>query len=188
MSRIGQIPIPIPSSVKVDFSDSEVKVEGPKGSLNWTIPQGIVASIEEDAINITRTNDKKHQKALHGLARSLIANMVTGVSEGFEKKLRVVGTGYRAEVSRQNVLTLDVGYSHSVTFTPPEGIMLTVEPPENIDGQTHIPILISGIDKQVVGQVAASIRQIKKPDTYKPCKGIRYDGERVRDKEGKVAG
>lgn len=188
MSRIGQIPIPIPSSVKVDFIDCEVKVEGPKGSLNWTIPQGIGASIEDDAINVTRASDKKQQKALHGLARSLIANMVTGVSEGFEKKLRVVGTGYRAEVTRQNVLTLDVGYSHSVTFTPPEGITLTVEPPENIDGQTHIPILISGIDKQVVGQVAASIRQIKKPDTYKPCKGIRYEGERVRDKEGKVAG
>lgn len=188
MSRIGQIPIPIPSSVKVAFNDNEVQVEGPKGALNWIVPQGIDANIEENVITITRLNDEKQQKALHGLARSLIANMVTGVSEGFEKKLRVVGTGYRAEVNRQNVLTLDVGYSHSVTFTPPEGITLTVEPPENIDGQAHIPIVVSGIDKQVVGQVAASIRQIKKPETYKPSKGIRYDGERVRDKEGKVAG
>ncbi len=188
MSRIGQIPIPIPSSVKVDFNNGEIEVEGPKGSLNWVIPQGIDANIEENVINITRSNDVKQQKALHGLARSLIANMVTGVSEGFEKKLRVVGTGYRAEVNRQNVLTLDVGYSHSVIYTPPEGITLTVEPSENIDGQAHIPIVVSGIDKQVVGQVAASIRQIKKPETYKPCKGIRYDGERVRDKEGKVAG
>lgn len=188
MSRIGQIPIPIPSSVKVDFNNGEIEVEGPKGSLNWIIPQGIDVNIEENVINITRSNDVKQQKALHGLARSLIANMVTGVSEGFEKKLRVVGTGYRAEVNRQNVLTLDVGYSHSVIYTPPEGITLTVEPSENIDGQAHIPIVVSGIDKQVVGQVAASIRQIKKPETYKPCKGIRYDGERVRDKEGKVAG
>lgn len=188
MSRIGQIPIPIPSSVKVAFDNNEIEIEGPKGSLNWIIPQGIDANIEENVINITRSNDEKQQKALHGLARSLIANMVTGVSEGFEKKLRVVGTGYRAEVNRQNILTLDVGYSHSVTFTPPEGITLTVEPPENIDGQAHIPIVVSGIDKQVVGQVAASIRQVKKPETYKPCKGIRYDGERVRDKEGKVAG
>lgn len=188
MSRIGQIPIPIPSSVKVDFNNGEIEVEGPKGSLNWIIPQGIDANIEENVINITRSNDVKQQKALHGLARSLIANMVTGVSEGFEKKLRVVGTGYRAEVNRQNVLTLDVGYSHSVIYTPPEGITLTIEPSENIDGQAHIPIVVSGIDKQVVGQVAASIRQIKKPETYKPCKGIRYDGERVRDKEGKVAG
>lgn len=188
MSRIGQIPIPIPDSVKVAFTDSEVQVEGPKGALNWIVPQGINANIEENVITITRSTDEKKQKALHGLARSLIANMVTGVSEGFEKKLRVVGTGYRAEVNRQNVLTLDVGYSHSVTYTPPEGITLTVEPPENIDGQAHIPIIVSGVDKQVVGQVAASIRQIKKPETYKPSKGIRYDGERVRDKEGKVAG
>ncbi|MCY4403433.1 MAG: 50S ribosomal protein L6 [Candidatus Poribacteria bacterium] len=188
MSRIGQIPIPIPSSVKVDFKDSGVQIEGPKGSLDWIIPQGIDANIEDNVITVARANDTRQQKALHGLTRSLIANMVTGVSEGFEKKLRVVGTGYRAEVNRQNVLTLDVGYSHTVTFNPPEGITLTVEPQESIDGQTHIPITISGIDKQVVGQVAASIRQIKKPETYKPCKGIRYDGERVRDKEGKVAG
>lgn len=188
MSRIGQIPIPIPSSVKVAFNDNEIHVEGPKGKLNWIIPNGIDASIEEDVINVERMNDQKQQKALHGLARSLIANMVIGVSEGFEKKLRVVGTGYRAEVNRQNVLTLEVGYSHTVTFTPPEGITVTVESSENIDGQAHTPIIITGIDKQVVGQVAASIRQVKKPETYKPCKGIRYEGERVRDKEGKVAG
>ncbi len=188
MSRIGQTPIPIPASVKVDFNQNEVAVEGPKGKLNWNIPEGIDANIQDNVITLTRESDKKQQKALHGLARSLIANMVEGVSEGFQKKLRVVGTGYRAEVNRQNVLTLDVGYSHTVTFTPPEGITLTVDPPENIDGQTHIPIVVSGIDKQVVGQVAASIRQIKKPETYKPSKGIRYEGERVRDKEGKVAG
>lgn len=188
MSRIGQIPIEIPSSVKVDLNDSEVQVEGPKGTLNWVIPQGIEAVIEDDNITISRASDHRKQKALHGLTRSLIANMVTGVSEGFEKKLRVVGTGYRAEVKGKNVLTVDVGYSHTVTFTPPEGITLTVEPQENIDGQAHIPIVVSGIDKQVVGQVAASIRQIKKPETYKPSKGIRYEGERVRDKEGKVAG
>ena len=188
MSRIGQTPISIPDAVKVDFNKQEIHVEGPKGKLDWILPHGIDVNVAENTINVTRSSEQKQHKALHGLARSLIANMVTGVSEGFEKKLRVVGTGYRAEVNRQNVLTLDVGYSHTVTYTPPEGITLSVDPPENIDGQTHIPIRVSGIDKQLVGQAAASIRQIKKPEVYKPCKGIRYEGERVRDKVGKVAG
>ena len=143
--------------------------------------------IRDSILTIQRASELKQYKALHGLARSLIANMVTGVSEGFEKKLRVVGTGYRAEVNREKNLVLDVGYSHSVTYAPPEGVTLSVEPTENINGQTHTPVIVSGIDKQLVGQVAASIRQIKKPEIYKPCKGIRYDGERVREKEGKAA-
>ncbi|CAI8051994.1 50S ribosomal protein L6 [Geodia barretti] len=187
MSRIGLKPIPLPDKVQVALNESDVQVEGPKGSLNWKLPDGIDATLEENVLTVQRISELKQHKALHGLARSLIANMVTGVSEGFEKKLRVVGTGYRAEVNCENNLVLNVGYSHSVTYTPPEGITLSVEASETIDGQAHTPIVVSGIDKQLVGQVAATIRQIRKPDTYKPCKGIRYDGERVRDKEGKAA-
>lgn len=187
MSRIGQKPIPVPDKVQVALNERDVHVDGPKGSLNWKLPLGIQVRLEENVLTVQRTSEQKQYKALHGLARSLIANMVTGVSDGFEKKLRVVGTGYRAEVNRQNDLVLEVGYSHTVTYSPPEGITLSVESTETIDGQPHTPVLVSGIDKQLVGQVAASIRQIKKPEIYKPCKGIRYDGERVRDKEGKTA-
>ena len=187
MSRIGIKPIPLPDKVQVALNKSDVQVEGPKGSLNWQLPDGIDVTLEDNVLTVERNSELKQQKALHGLARSLIANMVTGVSEGFEKKLRVVGTGYRAEVNRENNLVLEVGYSHAVTYVPPDGITLSVEPSENIDGQAHTPVTVSGIDKQLVGQVAATIRQIRKPDTYKPCKGIRYDGERVRDKEGKAA-
>ena len=187
MSRIGLQPIPVPDKVQVVLDKSDVQVDGPKGSLNWKLPEGINATLEENVLTVQRTSELKQYKALHGLARSLIANMIAGVSEGFEKKLRVVGMGYRAEVNRDKNLVLDVGYSHSVTYTPPEGVTLSVEATETIDGQTHTPVIVSGIDKQLVGQVAASIRQIKKPEIYKPSKGIRYDGERVRDKEGKAA-
>jgi len=188
MSRIGLKPIPVPDKVQVVLNESAVQVEGPKGSLNWEVPDGIDVTYVENALIVQRESELKRYKALHGLTRSLIANMVTGVSEGFEKKLRVVGTGYRAEISRENDLILDVGYSHSVISSPPDGVPLKVEATETIDGQTHTPVVVSGIDKQLVGQVAASIRHIRKPDSYKPCKGIRYDGERVRDKEGKAAG
>lgn len=187
MSRIGLKPVPVPDKVQIALNKNGVQVDGPKGTLNWQLPDGIDVTLDENVLTVRRKSELKQYKALHGLARSLIANMVTGVSEGFEKKLRVVGTGYRAEVDRDNNLVLEVGYSHSVTFAPPEGITLSVESSENVDGQAHTPIVVTGIDKQLVGQVAASIRQIKKPDTYKPCKGIRYDGERVRDKEGKSA-
>ncbi len=187
MSRIGLKPIPVPDKVEVALDKNNLQVDGPKGSLNWDLPNGIDVTLDENVVTVQRNSELKQYKALHGLTRSLIANMVTGVSEGFEKKLRVVGTGYRAEVNRENDLVLEVGYSHPVTYTPPDGITLSVEASENIDGQAHTPIVVTGIDKQVVGQVAASIRQIRKPDIYKPCKGIRYDGERVRDKEGKAA-
>ena len=187
MSRIGLKPIPVPDRVQIALNKSSVQVDGPKGSLNWELPNGIDATLGENVLTVQRNSELKQYKALHGLARSLIANMITGVSEGFEKRLRVVGTGYRAEVNRENNLILDVGYSHQVTYTPPDGITISVEASENIDGQAHTPIIITGVDKQLVGQVAASIRQIKKPETYKPSKGIRYEGERVRDKEGKAA-
>ncbi len=188
MSRIGNLPIQIPANVKVELRDNGgVAVEGPKGKLDWAVPKNIKASITDGTIRFERETDGKEDKALHGLSRSLIANMVVGVSEGFEKKLYIVGVGYRAEIDRQNCLVLNVGYSHPVTFTPPDGVTVIVDPSENIDGLPHIPISVKGIDKQMVGQVAASIRQIKKPEVYKPSKGIRYEGEQVRNKEGKTA-
>jgi large subunit ribosomal protein L6 len=186
MSRVGQTPINVPENVKVTVDGSEIAVEGPKGKLNQTVPQAIDVNFDDGIITVKRPSDQKHHKSLHGLTRSLIANMIMGVTEGFEKRLRVVGTGYRAEVDRQNQLVLNVGYSHPVTYTPAEGITLTVDDSETIDGLPHIPITISGIDKQLVGQTAASIRQIKKPEVYQPCKGIRYEGEQVRNKEGKT--
>ena len=186
MSRIGRMPIEIPTSVKVVLNQRDITVEGPKGNLDWTIPQAMHVNVDDGVITVERPSNQKLHRSLHGLTRSLIANMVTGVSQGFEKKLRIVGTGYRAETDPQNRLVLNVGYSHPVIYSPPDGIALSVGTPENVDGQPHIPITVSGIDKQLVGQVAASIRQIKKPEVYEPSKGIRYDGERVRMKEGKT--
>ena len=186
MSRIGQTPIKMDSKVKIAVGQNDITVEGPKGSLNWTIPSGIVVNLDDEIITIERLTDQKLHRSLHGLARSLIANMVTGVIEGFEKKLILVGVGYRAEVDRQERLVLNVGYSHPVTYDPPEKITLSVGDSETVGGQPHIPITVSGIDKALVGQVAASIRQIKKPEVYQPSKGLRYEGERVRMKEGKT--
>lgn len=180
------MPINVPDNVKVTVDGAEIAVEGPKGNLNQTVHQAIDVSLDDGVITVKRPSDLKHHKSLHGLTRSLIANMILGVTEGFEKKLRVVGTGYRAEVDRQNRLVLNVGYSHPVTYTPAEGITLSVDDSETIDGQPHIPVTISGVDKQLVGQTAASIRQIKQPEVYQPCKGIRYEGEQVRGKEGKA--
>ena len=186
MSRVGYQPIEVPSNVKLNVVESNVEIEGPKGKLSWTLPDGIDLNMEGSVATLKRPSDLRQYKSLHGLSRSLIANMVTGVSAGFQKRLRVVGNGYRAEVNRQKELVLNVGYSHAVTYVPPEGIEIVVEAPENIDGQPHIPIVVSGIDKQLVGQVCATIRQIKKPEDYKPSKGIRYEGERVRMREGKA--
>ena len=186
MSRIGEMPIQMDSKVKVALDQKDITVEGPKGSLNWTIPEGIAVNLEDGLITVERSTNQKIHKSLHGLTRSLIANMVTGVTEGFQKKLILVGVGYRAEVDRQNRLVLNVGYSHPVTYEPPDDISLNVDAPETVGGQPHTPITVSGIDKAVVGQVAATIRQIKKPEVYEPSKGIRYEGERVRMKEGKT--
>jgi len=186
MSRVGYRPIEVPSNVKLNLNRSDIVVEGPRGKLNWTVPNGIRLNIEGNTVTLERENNQRQYKSLHGLSRTLIANMVIGVTEGFQKKLRVVGNGYRAEVNRQKELVLSVGYSHPVTYSPPDGIEIAVEPPESVEGQPHIPIVVSGIDKQLVGQVSATIRQVKKPEAYKPSKGIRYDGERVRMKEGKA--
>ena len=186
MSRIGQMPIKTDTKVKVVLDQKDITVEGPKGSLNWRIPEGIAVNLDDGLITIERLTNQKIHRSLHGLTRSLIANMVTGVTEGFEKKLILVGIGYRAEIDRQKRLVLNVGYSHPVTYAPPDGISLSVGDSETVGGQPHIPITVSGIDKAVVGQVAASIRQIKKPEVYEPSKGLRYEGERVRMKEGKT--
>ena len=186
MSRIGRMAIKVPANVKVVVERTDITVEGPKGNLNWKIPENIKVNLVDGIIAVSRPSNQKIHRSLHGLTRSLIANMVAGVSKGFEKRLRAVGTGYRAEIDRQKRLVLNVGYSHPVIYSPPNGVTLSVGTLENVDGQPHIPITVNGIDKQLVGQVAASIRQIKKPEVYEPCKGIRYEGEHVRMKEGKA--
>jgi large subunit ribosomal protein L6 len=183
---MGQKPIEIPDKVKINIDGNFIRAEGPKGNLEQEIPTGIEVNVEDSNICVTRKNNSKLYKSLHGLTRSLIANMVIGVTEEFEKKLRVVGSGYRANVERQNDLVLEVGYSHAVHYTIPEGISVDVEEREDVDGVPHIPLVVRGVDKQFVGQIAAQIRDIKRPEVYKPSKGIRYDGERVRNKEGKT--
>jgi len=178
MSRIGNNPIPLPSGVDIAVSGSAVTVKGPKGELNIDLPEGITARQDGEDLVVERPDDEQESKALHGLARSLVNNMVTGVSEGFRKDLEIVGVGYRAAAKGKDALELQLGFSHSVNYKAPPGIEFDV--PE----QTKISI--SGIDKQVVGQVAAEIRAFKKPEPYKG-KGIRYAGEHVIRKAGKQA-
>ncbi len=175
MSRIGKMPIPIPQGVQVTIVDQMVKVKGPKGELVQKIHQDMNVAIEDNVINVTRPSDHRDHRALHGLTRSLIANMVTGVTEGFEKKLELVGTGYRAAKSGSK-LVLTVGYSHPVEFEPPAGIEIEVPSP--------VSIVIKGADKQVVGELAANVRAVRPPEPYLG-KGIRYSGEKVRRKVGK---
>jgi large subunit ribosomal protein L6 len=178
MSRIGKAPIPVPKGVEVKQAGSIMEVKGPKGTLSQTIPNGIVLQVEGGVINVKRQEDTKHVRSLHGLLRTLITNMVTGVTEGFNKRLEIVGIGYRANLQGRN-LQLSLGYSHPVNYAIPEGIEVVV------DKQTAITV--TGIDKQKVGQVAAEIRGFKKPEPYKG-KGIRYVGEQVRRKAGKAKG
>ena len=176
MSRVGKKPIPIPSGVSVQVSPGAVEVKGPKGSMRQPLPPGIVVKISDGKVEARPERDDRALGKFHGLARSLVANAVAGVSEGFKKELDVVGIGYRAEVVGQQ-LTLLLGYSHPVRFDVPEGIAVTVEK------QTHL--VVSGVDRQAVGQVAANIRGLRKPDPYKQ-KGIRYTGEVLRKKVGKT--
>ena len=176
MSRIGKAPIPIPQGVEINRAGSTVKVKGPKGALSHTIPEGISIQVEEGMIHVKRKGDAKLERSLHGLSRTLIANMVTGVTAGFEKGLEIVGIGYRAALQGRN-LQLSLGYSHPVIYPIPEGIEV------NVDKQNKITV--KGIDKQKVGQVAAEIRSFRKPEPYKG-KGIRYLGEQVRRKAGKA--
>ena len=174
MSRIGKLPIKIPSGVNVEINGNEVKVSGPKGNLSLQLLDGIEVKIDDSNINVSRKNDDTILRARHGLIRSLLNNLVIGVSEGFFKKLEVNGVGFKVSSTPTN-LKLNVGFSHDVDYKIPEGITISVE--QNV-------ITISGIDKQKVGQVAAEIRAIKKPEPYKG-KGIKYIDERIIRKSGK---
>ena len=178
MSRIGKKPIPVPSGVDVTISGSHVAVKGPKGELQLDAPEDITIAREGDEIVVNRPDDERAHRALHGLTRSLVNNMVVGVSEGFSRDLEIVGVGYRAVAQGPNKLELQVGYSHSVPVEAPEGVSFEVPAPNRIT--------VRGIDKQLVGQVAADIRKVRKPEPYKG-KGIRYADERVIRKAGKSA-
>jgi large subunit ribosomal protein L6 len=176
MSRIGRTPVVIPAGVDVSINGREVTVQGPRGTLSLTVAEPIEVSQEDGVIKVTRPNDEGEIRALHGLSRSLIANMVTGVTEGFRKTLEIVGVGYRVQAKGQG-LEFSLGFSHPVPVTPPEGITLRVESPTRF--------VVEGNDKQQVGEVAANIRKIRKPEPYKG-KGVRYQGEQVRRKVGKA--
>ena len=176
MSRIGRTPVAIPAGVDVTISGREVTVTGPRGTLGLEVPPPIEVARVDGTITVTRPNDEGEIRALHGLSRSLIANMVTGVTEGFRKTLEIVGVGYRVQ-ARGKDLEFSLGFSHPVPVTAPEGITLRVESPTRF--------VVEGIDKQQVGEVAANIRKLRKPDPYKG-KGVRYQGEQIRRKVGKA--
>ena len=178
MSRIGKKAITVPDAVKVDIKGSAVNVEGPKGKMSLDIDSRITVEQGEKELTVKRGSDHKDERALHGLYRSLIQNMITGVSEGFKKELEIQGIGYRAQAQGKK-LVLELGYSHKIEFPVPEDINVTMQ------GQTNITV--EGIDKQRVGQIAANIRAFRKPEPYKG-KGIRYVGEYVRRKQGKRVG
>ena len=177
MSRIGDKHIIIPEGLNVDISAGKISVKGSKGELDISLPSGVSVNQEDGSVVIKRTNNQRQSKANHGLTRSLIQNMVTGVTEGYSKKLELIGTGYRAKKQGEKLI-VTVGYSHPVEVEPVDGITLDLE------GETII--IVSGIDKQKVGHTAALIREIRKPEPYKG-KGIRYQGEVIRRKAGKAA-
>jgi large subunit ribosomal protein L6 len=178
MSRIGRKPIKVPGGVKISLGKNMVQIEGAKGKLSWDIPEGINAKLEGEKILVDRGNDEKKVKALHGLTRAVISNMVTGVSEGFSRTLEIVGVGYRAEALGKNMLKFSLGYSNPVEFPLPDGVSAAVE-------ERGTRLIIQGIDKQVVGQTAARIRELRPPDSYKG-KGIRYSTEKMKLKPGKA--
>jgi large subunit ribosomal protein L6 len=177
MSRIGRLPVPVPSGVDVSIDGQAVTVNGPKGRLQHLVAEPIVvARSEEGTVEVKRPNDERQSRSLHGLTRTLIANMVLGVTEGYEKKMEIHGTGYRV-VAKGSDLEFALGYSHSITIKAPEGISFIIENPTRF--------AVQGIDKQLVGEVAANIRKLRKPDPYKG-KGVRYAGEQIRRKVGKA--
>jgi large subunit ribosomal protein L6 len=178
MSRVGQQPIAIPSGVEVAIEGARVRVKGPKGELEHEAPPTISIARDGDALVVTRPDDERENRSLHGLTRSLVANMVVGVSEGFTRELEIVGVGYRAAAQGPSKLELQLGFSHPVQFEAPDGVTFEVPQPTRIT--------VRGCDKQLVGQVAANIRKIRKPEPYKG-KGIRYVDERVLRKAGKSA-
>jgi large subunit ribosomal protein L6 len=178
MSRIGKAPIPVPSGVDVTIADRHITVKGPKGTLERDIPGAITVRQDGDELVVERPNDERQNRALHGLVRSLVNNMVVGVHEEFVKELEIIGVGYRAAAQGTNKLDLALGFSHPVSVDAPEGISFETPAPNRI--------IVKGIDKEAVGQVAANIRKIRKPEPYKG-KGVRYAGERVLRKAGKAA-
>jgi len=178
MSRIGNNPITVPAGVTVTVADGVATVNGPNGTMSRIIPEGITLEQSGDVLTVSRLNDETQYRSLHGLTRTLIANMVIGVTDGWSKELEIIGVGYRAANGGPGVLDLALGFSHPVKFNAPEGITFEVPLPTRV--------IIKGADKEVVGQVAASIRKIRKPEPYKG-KGVRYLGERVVRKAGKAA-
>lgn len=177
MSRIGRLPITVPAGVDVTIDGADVTVKGPKGTLSHTVPAPItVEKAEDGTLQVTRPNDERMSRSLHGLTRTLVANMVAGVTEGYTKKLEIVGTGYRV-VAKGTDLEFALGFSHPVIIPAPAGISFAVETPTRFS--------VSGIDKQQVGEVAAKLRKLRKPDPYKG-KGVRYEGEVIRRKAGKA--
>jgi len=178
MSRIGKKPVPVTKGVTVTVDGNTVKVKGPKGELARTLPAEMSIALANDEVTVTRPSDEPRHKALHGLTRSLVANMVEGVSKGFQKQLDIVGVGYKAE-ARPYGLQLALGFSHPVEYRAPKGIKLTAPTPTSI--------VVDGADKEVVGQVAAELRSLRPPEPYKG-KGIKYQGEQVRRKAGKAGG
>jgi len=178
MSRIGNKPIPVPQGVKVIVDGNTVRAEGPKGKLSQSVPESLSVKLESDVLTVARSSDHRNVRALHGLTRALLANMVHGVKEGFERKLDIVGIGYRAQLQGKN-LQLALGYSHPVIFPLPEGVQAEVD--------KQVSITLRGADKALLGQLAANLRGLREPDPYKG-KGIKYAGEHIRRKVGKKAG
>lgn len=182
MSRVGNAPIPVSDQVKVEIgSNNLVTVKGPKGELSLQVDPDILLNMEEGELRVTRPTEQKRHRALHGLYRSLLDNMVIGVTEGFKKELEIIGVGFRA-VMQNGVLELALGYSHLIYFVPPEGVDITVDSKRG----KNTFVLVEGVDKQMVGQVAAKIRSLRPPEPYKG-KGVRYKDEYVRRKAGKTA-
>ncbi len=177
MSRIGRLPIPVPSGVDVSIDGRNVTVKGPKGTLTHSVAEPIeIAKVEDGTLQVTRPDDERANRALHGLSRTLVNNMVIGVTDGYVKTLEIVGTGYRV-VAKGSDLEFALGFSHAVLIKAPDGITFTVEAPTRFT--------VSGVDKQKVGETAAKIRKLRKPDPYKG-KGVRYQGEQIRRKAGKA--
>jgi large subunit ribosomal protein L6 len=177
MSRIGRLPIPVPAGVDVTIEGRAVTVKGPKGSLSHVVAEPIeITRADDGTLKVTRPNDERQNRALHGLSRTLVANMVVGVTDGYAKTLEIVGTGYRV-TAKGSDLEFALGFSHPVVVPAPDGITFTVEAPTRFT--------VSGVDKQKVGEVAANIRKLRKPDPYKG-KGVRYQGEQIRRKAGKA--
>ncbi len=177
MSRIGKKPIEIPAGVDVKLLDNTIKIKGPKGELQWSLPSGAKASVAENKVLVERENDLKKNRALHGLSRNLIANMVTGVTTGYQRVLDIVGVGYRAQVQGSRIV-MSLGFSHQVEFNLPEGITAAAD-------QKQTQITLTGIDKQKIGQIAANLKAVRKPDIYKG-KGVRFAGQRMKLKVGKT--